>query len=113
MDELAQRRAQDHINALLWYVFEHSARVAETTAQGYERYVDSVNAFFDTESFSLSHQAENSFRIACACGWSMSLLSPELLTANPFQAVLHQCVRRIVLHFEIRHDGLKAAQPLR
>lgn len=109
MNYLAQLRAERHLDALIWYLFEHRNPVTESSIHACARSVDSLNAFFDTKAFSVSHRPRNSSRISCACGWSLSLLVPDDLNRPMSAELLAQCLRRMVLHYEIRHNGLNRA----
>jgi hypothetical protein len=102
-----ERRAERHLDAMLWYLFEYRTRTTETTAEQCERCVLSVNAFFDTEAFSVSYPSRDSLLIGCGCGWSLGLLLPEGPTPEAISALLARCLRRMVLHYEFQHDGLK------
>ncbi|HZP04572.1 MAG TPA: hypothetical protein VFB43_06700 [Terracidiphilus sp.] len=109
MSESVELRAERHLDALLWYLFEYRTPVPETTAEQFERSVISANAFFDTEAFSISYSSRNTGRISCNCGWSLGLLLPADLDAQALAAPLAECLRRMVLHYEIQHNGLKRA----
>jgi hypothetical protein len=112
MNEFAELRVRHHLDALLWYLFEYWTSVPETPAEQCERCVISVNAFFDTEAFSIACPSQNTLRISCDCGWSLSLLLPEDSTQEASSALPAQCLRRMVLHYEYRHDGLKGVESL-
>jgi hypothetical protein len=105
VNELARLRAERHLDTLISYLFRERTVIVESTRKACERYTDSVNAFFDAETFSVCSGSQDSFRIECECGWSLML--PARSTANASQAVLHQCLRRMVLHFETRHGGVR------
>jgi hypothetical protein len=107
----SERWAQN-CRLIIEFLKQWQLQLPEAACDSFERYVDSVNAFFDTEVFSVCSGPRNCFRIPCACGWSLSLMLPEQLAADACQAVLQQCVRGMVRHFEIQHGGLKKAEPL-
>jgi hypothetical protein len=103
MDELAQCRAERHLDALVSYLFGDREQIVEPAADAYERLADSVNAFYDLEAFSVSAGRHDSFRIGCACGWSLSLLLSAELDAQTLSAPLAECLGRMVLHYETQH----------
>jgi hypothetical protein len=105
--------AERHLDALLCYLFEYRTPSIETPAERCERCVLSVNAFFDTEAFSIDCSSLGTVRIGCDCGWGLSLPLPADLDAQAVSALLSQCLRRMVLHYEFQHHGLKGAEILR
>ncbi len=98
MAEVTTLPAEPQLDALTVYLFGDREGIIEMAEDACQRLVDSVNAFFGTEAFSISAWPRGSFRIGCACGWSLSLLLPADL-----KAPLAQCLERIVLHYEIQH----------
>lgn len=105
-------RAEDHCGALVYYLSRVRMGISESIRRQCERSVDSVNAFFDVEVFSCCEEPQNCFRIACNCGWSLSLLLPERPTVQQVSALFERGIRQVVLHFEIQHGGLGESERL-
>lgn len=104
---MVERRTKCHLDAILWYLFNYPTRAAESMEEAGERYVDSVNAFYDQEPFSFSRSAKHSFRIRCECGWGLSIALPwDPLALKDF-VPFDKCVKQMVLHYEGQHGGLK------
>ena len=113
MDKAARFRAERHLDSLFSYLFRDRAGIAESARDAFARYADSVNAFYDVEAFSVCSGRRHSFRIGCQCGWGLSVAAPLDLALEMDLAPLAECLRRMVLHYEIRHDGLRGAGVLR
>ena len=113
MTDLAELRTELHLYSLLSYLFGDLNEIAESARDGRERYVSSVNAFFDVEAFSVSCGYRDSFRIACECSWSLSVVLPPGLALDPVPGLLDRCLKQMVLHYEIKHRGLKETENLR
>ena len=108
MKEPAHLRPNRQLDALTWYLYGERAGIAEPAEDACERLVDPVNAFFGTETFSvsapsLSYRPQGSFRINCACGWSESLLLPFDPGALVIDAPLRECLWQMVPHYETQH----------
>jgi hypothetical protein len=106
---LPELRANHRLHPLISYLFGDRKGIAESASDTCERCVDSVNAYFDTETFSASRSPQDSFRIGCQCGWSLNIALPAALAPEMVPIPLVECLRRMVLHYEIRHDGLRGA----
>ncbi len=98
MAEVTTLHPEHQLDALTVYLFGDRERIVETAEDACRRLVESVNAFFGTVAFFISHWPRGSFRIGCACGWSLSLLLPADL-----EAPLAECLARMLLHYEIQH----------
>ncbi len=101
MAEVTTLHPEPQLDALTLYLFGDRERIIESAEDACRHLVESVNAFFGAGEFFLSHCSpwpRGSFRIGCACGWSLSLLLPADL-----EAPLAQCLERTVLHYEIHH----------
>lgn len=111
--KLTQRRAELHLRSLISFLFEERTGIVESATATCQRYVDSVNAFFDAEVFFASFGPRDSLRIACQCGWSLSLVPPSRLALQAVPVPLDCCLNRMVLHYEIEHCSQKETENLR
>lgn len=102
-----------HLQAMLSYLVVYRNPVSESIFYACLRFAESVNAFYEAEAFSVSDGLHGFFRIGCQCGWSLSVVFLAGLASDSDAALLAECLRRMVTHYEIQHDGLKGTGSLR
>jgi hypothetical protein len=105
--------AERHLQAMLSYLLVYRNPVSESIFYAGQRFAESVNAFYGAEAFSVSDGPRGFFRIGCQCGWRLSVVFPADLAFDADAAPLAECLRRMVTHYEIRHNGLKGTGSLR
>jgi hypothetical protein len=93
---LSRQRRSHSLSSL--YLFGDREQIVESAEDACQRLVDAVNTYYAAEMFSVSHLLPGSFRIGCACGWSLSVLLPADLDAP-----LDECLERLLRHYEIQH----------
>ncbi len=105
MNDQIEVRAERHLDAMIRCLFVDRNPLAEPIGYACLRFANSVNAFFDTEAFSVADEPRGCLRIGCACGWSFGLLLLENPSLTAAVALLLQCLEQMVLHYEHQHNG--------
>ena len=70
----------------------------------FERRVDLINGFFDTDTFEFVQISLQSFRVRCDCGWSFTAMLPFDVALA--MVARQRSVRQLVFHFETNHSSI-------